>query len=1821
MHMMTTKIKKYIKKSLFKSVVPPYLKLQVPTTMDKDWTTVQRQNKKTSKSFDGDIAPPPPSPPSPQHQPTVRSANRGIAWRVPFENNTSTITSKRKKPRLSSSKKTNKRSTGSSTATVSNSRTNKTNASNSAGGLRAVASNNRDTPQQQLEATADDTDDTDETDDTDNNISTPTATTSKSSSFAAAARRGNITQRNLTGPRPTKMTRGGGTRTTAGGVRRKVNVLTEEQEKKLEERRAKERGRKLLLALSSGNLDDFPSLIPVEEGSGEEVENDDLNATNRSIASNTTEIAWDDNSNNDNSKNHSNASNGGAFKGSEKSENDAFRHCLDINATPYDPPEGSSSGNKLSRSGPAGSSRLSRPAGSAPHKTSLSQSSIGSNGSNGTANSNSVRDTTKQRMMRQKLWGVLFSNVNRTVDEVYYFCEFESDEERTQEAIELLDNWRIDFQALLEGFQRQTEFSARSLTKSFTQQQSEHHDVSEEDLMNGENNAGSVVPGQGLRRRRFSSSSRAGVGDVTEEEVTNKGGVAWDVKKSSPQHTIGAGPSNSGIRAALRTVSPPRQARSSARGMHNHGTTTTTTTTGKQTVIRIEEFEASCSTLDQPVRLNVVLEKHHTDRKLWADICDEEDEANGIFDNSSAVGGQSTAGETELSALESSTDSTGSRVGGGHVQQSHSVKTPTSPDSGENGDSNHAVVANNSGRDRSFSNRSVDSMNNSERDRKSLHKSLHAKLSSPDRRKPSPLEAKRKLNEKQHLAQINRERLDNVRMAKLRKSTDRLRDATARRQRRLRKTETSMLKRLEESESRRVFALRNKARRAGSENSKVEEVTFIKSLKEEDRRRELKEKLEEGEARRDEIIGRRQQRQRDHHAKVETAMESRRKRSEEEGRRVRASLERRGKAAEMRRLENLKTRQAHKSRLKEKEERVQKNKDKLEERRLQKMEARKRRMWTKVVPGRRGGAQVTTDDEDLGASSAGGSAMSGIDHDDTIEYHQQTTPARAGVDVMPCLLASSQGKNSPMTPPTSPQSRSHSRLQYSALGSVSSSGVGGGNETEDSDVGGGGSGVGMLADANNSSNNRRKKSTSHNGSNPISRNLAMRSPRKQFRTALLNGETIDVASNMFDAAESNNRTRRDSATPVDLQQPNDIDSNMSVDDSQVENFTPTVVANNRNQAGITKKKKKKKNKKNGKNKNNNGRGKSRTRQKKKGDREAKSAATPSASASAATINPAHAKMMRKRAKKLKDRLKKIPWRKSRVSFERDEGDDEGNDEHDEIDRVDADGVVAEEEGEEQYDVTWEEGAAMSLKKSRSHLYALHTEMMRVMDDMGRMDDIIDDEDAFEGETTYQHDGRMLRSILQSLSALIAVTSNHVRIRRKENGWDNLVQCGGVELLARYAYQGVSGSADGSAKSSAKSGTKSSSTTAAISTTIDAKADRRARTACLALLTVLVEQSASAAYSLVSTGGLLVVMSEGTSSLRRELAGVDDGQYVNEQTVCDFHTNLANRSLSIFSTVLEHAHRSGDGTSLLEWPSGVERYLIEYSGSVAMWSEMSELIHQCAASRGGVLTETRQNLLRLCLKVVETSVMSLYSNKNGDGGSNDPNVTAVPPLVFEALAETGIKALLHLVEALADSQKVRDSRNGKEELFNRHVGSPVPFVGTTLQALGIMLDIAKHNIDVLHTASNDVGIRNEMYHVFSFLLEWCISEAPKKNGVNSETSDLLLERTICLMGYYARGSTERQQSLHWGSHPTPLQRLCNLPFRFFSLESSKEILFPTLICICNGDVRNRSVVEDEISTQMLHKFIEDRTKEETSSSFRTRFPKTMWKDSLDFFESE
>merc|ERR1712166_1113295 len=124
---------------------------------------------------------------------------------------------------------------------------------------------------------------------------------------------------------------------------------------------------------------------------------------------------------------------------------------------------------------------------------------------------------------------------------------------------------------------------------------------------------------------------------------------------------------------------------------------------------------------------------------------------------------------------------------------------------------------------------------------------------------------------------------------------------------------------------------------------------------------------------------------------------------------------------------------------------------------------------------------------------------------------------------MPCLVSQSKnGANSPMTPPTSPQNRSRNQnsggIRKNSHQNHHSTNKSGGDSDIQSD-----SIVTRRTNKNNgSSNTIASNNVSSNTPNPNT----MRSPRKQFRTALFNGETIDVASNRFDQATQNETDRR-----------------------------------------------------------------------------------------------------------------------------------------------------------------------------------------------------------------------------------------------------------------------------------------------------------------------------------------------------------------------------------------------------------------------------------------------------------------------------------------------------------------------------------------------------------------------------------------------------------------------------------------------------------------------------------------------------------------------
>lgn len=59
----------------------------------------------------------------------------------------------------------------------------------------------------------------------------------------------------------------------------------------------------------------------------------------------------------------------------------------------------------------------------------------------------------------------------------------------------------------------------------------------------------------------------------------------------------------------------------------------------------------------------------------------------------------------------------------------------------------------------------------------------------------------------------------------------------------------------------------------------------------------------------------------------------------------------------------------------------------------------------------------------------------------------------------------------------------------------------------------------------------------------------------------------------------------------------------------------------------------------------------------------------------------------------------------------------------------------------------------------------------------------------------------------------------------------------------------------------------------------------------------------------------------------------------------------------------------------------------------------------------------------------------------------------------------------------------------------------------------------------------------------------------------------------------------------GRHPTVLQKLCQLPFQYFSDPRLIKVLFPSLIAACYNNPQNKIILEQEMSSILLATFIQ------------------------------
>lgn len=151
---------------------------------------------------------------------------------------------------------------------------------------------------------------------------------------------------------------------------------------------------------------------------------------------------------------------------------------------------------------------------------------------------------------------------------------------------------------------------------------------------------------------------------------------------------------------------------------------------------------------------------------------------------------------------------------------------------------------------------------------------------------------------------------------------------------------------------------------------------------------------------------------------------------------------------------------------------------------------------------------------------------------------------------------------------------------------------------------------------------------------------------------------------------------------------------------------------------------------------------------------------------------------------------------------------------------------------------------------------------------------------------------------------------------------------------------------------------------------------------------------------------------------------------------------------------------------------------------------------------------------------------------------------------------------------------------------------------------------------------------EIFHVWSYALSYCLSEVNDGNK-----KEPLLQELILTIGYYTLQNERNQEILQWGKSPTILQRLCSLPFQYFSQDYFKAVLFPSLISACFQNQRNKAILEQEMNADFLRTFIQDEanaleTQTQMSEQavpprfkFSNRFPISLWEEARTFFSEE
>ncbi|XP_043843546.1 LOW QUALITY PROTEIN: S phase cyclin A-associated protein in the endoplasmic reticulum [Dromiciops gliroides] len=227
----------------------------------------------------------------------------------------------------------------------------------------------------------------------------------------------------------------------------------------------------------------------------------------------------------------------------------------------------------------------------------------------------------------------------------------------------------------------------------------------------------------------------------------------------------------------------------------------------------------------------------------------------------------------------------------------------------------------------------------------------------------------------------------------------------------------------------------------------------------------------------------------------------------------------------------------------------------------------------------------------------------------------------------------------------------------------------------------------------------------------------------------------------------------------------------------------------------------------------------------------------------------------------------------------------------------------------------------------------------------------------------------------------------------------------------------------------------------------------------------------------------------------------------------------------------------------------------------------------------------------------------------------------PTGLAAALQATDLVGVLHMLYCILFHGTISDPTTASpKESYAQST------IQVALQSLRFFNSFAVLDLPAFQSIVGAEGLSLAFRHILSSLLWHC---------AHHSCEGLLHEVIICV-GYFTVNHPDNQVIVQSGRHPTVLQKLCQLPFQYFSDPRLIKVLFPSLIAACYNNPQNKIILEQEMSCVLLATFIQDfepipgqtedlypQTREKffTSQDYLelcNRFPEQAWEEARQFF---